>query len=67
MIYIKLQNSLRSILKLLKCTQTNLPNNICNGVHFLFAVLPKRYASLQVLLKILAQMCYVVIYKEMFK
>ena len=69
-IYIKLQNycffSLRSTLKLLKYTN-QLPKQYLWRSSFFCLLFYQRYASLQVFFKIFAQVCSVVIYKEMFE
>ena len=44
---------------------TNQLNNICNGVHFFCLQFYQRYATLEILFKIFAQICSVVIYREM--
>ena len=46
---------------------TNQLNNICNGVHFFCLQFYQRYATLEILFKIFAQICSVVIYKEMLE
>ena len=72
MIYIKLQNCCFFFFEVYfeaPKMYTNQLNNICNGVamELQYLQLYQRYASLQVLYKIFAQICSVVISKEIFK
>ena len=72
MIYIKLRNCCFLFFEVyFKAPKmyTDQLNNICNGVamELQYLQLYQRYASLQVLFKIFAQICSVVIYKEMFE
>ena len=72
MMSIKLQNycffSLRYILKIPKCLQSNWTIFVMYVFFFFFFFFKfyQRYASLQVLFKIFAQICYLVICKEIF-
>ena len=72
MIYIKLQNRCFFFFELYSEAPkmyTNQLNNICHGVaiELQYLQLYQRYASLQVLFKIFAQICSVVICKEIFE
>ena len=70
MIYIKLQNCCFFFFEVyFKAPKmyTNQLNNICNGFHYFCLQFYQKYASLQVLFKIFAQICSVVIYKEIFE
>ena len=65
MIYIKLQNCCFFFFEVYfeaPKMYTNQLNNICNGVHFFVCSFAKN-----MLFKIFAQICSVVIYKEIFE
>ena len=72
MIYIKLQNDYSFFFEVhFKAPKmyTNQLNNMCNGVAMELQYLQfyQRYASVQVLFKIFAQICSVVICREIFE
>ena len=68
MIYIKLQSFFffEVYFEAPKMSRNQL-NNICNGFHFFCLQFYQKYVPLQVLFKIFAQICSVVIYKVVFE